>query len=359
MQTSNDSKTLTCENELNAHKIDHVDGHSKKYIYVLTALISFAVLSIWIMQNSVNAYFQQTYHKESPLSKLESFKLWQLGGEIGDLFYQQHDLNKAMVTQFNSTLVAGYNDYYAFTPEFRQQQIEIAKQEKLRAAQEAQAREKQALIDQFSLTKNDQVFFAGDSLMQGVAPHVQKNLQEKYDIKTVNLSKQSTGLSYPGFFDWPKTIEDTITQNKQIKILVVFLGANDPWDMPNPAGGSYLKFESPEWEAVYRARMVKIVQTAKDHGVSVMWLSPPNMKKGTLNQQMVYLNQIMRDELNKHQVFFIDTRSILGTTGDVYNEYLHQDGKAIKMRSADGIHFSTDGQKFIAQVIENHLSVIQ
>jgi hypothetical protein len=37
----------------------------------LVTLIFFAFLSIWIMQNSVNAYFQQTYHRESPLSKLE------------------------------------------------------------------------------------------------------------------------------------------------------------------------------------------------------------------------------------------------------------------------------------------------
>jgi len=55
--------------------------------------------------------------------------------------------------------------------------------------------------------------------MQGVAPHVQKHLQQGYQIKSVNLSKQSTGLSYPGFFDWPKTIQETLASGRNIKIL--------------------------------------------------------------------------------------------------------------------------------------------
>ena len=68
--------------------------------------------------------------------------------------------------------------------------------------------------------------------MQGVAPHVQKWLSETYGIKTINLSKQSTGLTYPGFFNWPQTIGNTLATNPQIKILVMFLGPNDPWDIP-------------------------------------------------------------------------------------------------------------------------------
>lgn len=85
----------------------------------------------------------------------------------------------------------------------------------------------------------------------------------------------------------------------------MFLGANDPWDMPNPKGGSYLKFQSPEWETVYRSRISQIIQTAKENRISVMWLSPPNMKKDSLNQQMVYLNRVISDEVKKHQAFLL------------------------------------------------------
>ena len=128
--------------------------------------------------------------------------------------------------------------------------------------------------------------------------------------------------------------------------------------MPNPKGGSYLKFQSPEWETVYRSRISQIIQTAKENRISVMWLSPPNMKKDSLNQQMVYLNRVISDEVKKHQAFFIDSRPLLGGKNDIYNEYLTKNGGSIKMRSADGIHFSIEGQKLIAQVISSHLKVI-
>lgn len=332
--------------------------HCQNFIFVLVTLISFALLSIWIMQNSVNAYFQQTYHKESPLAKLDQFAWWTAGGQLGNFLYAKHDQEKAYITKMNENVVQHYNDEYAHTAEHRQYLLQLAQQEKIRLAKEAQQKARQALLDQFTLTKNDQVFFAGDSLMQGVAPYVQKYLQEKFDIKTVNLSKQSTGLSYPSFFDWPKTIEQTIAQNKQIKVLVVFLGPNDPWDMPNPKGGAYLRFKSPEWEQVYRSRIAQIIQTAKKNQISVMWLSPPNMRKDSLNQQMIYLNQVIQDEVKKQQAFFIDSRPLLGGKNDIYNDYLTQNGNSIKMRSADGIHFSPDGQKLLADVISKHLKIV-
>lgn len=333
--------------------------HANDLGYILGTLVVFACLSIWMMQNSVNAYYQQTYHKQSPLMQFNASSAWLFGGEIGDFLYQQYAAQKAQVSAVNSDIVGYYNAHYAFTPEFKKQLAIKAEQDKIKLAQEQQAKHDQEILEQFTLTKTDEVFFAGDSLMQGVAPHVQKHLQEQFNLNTVNLSKQSTGLSYPGFFDWPQTIEDTIAANKNIKILVMFLGANDPWDMPNPKGGVYLKFESPDWEQVYRARIARIIQTAKQHHISVMWLSPPNMRKDSLNKQMVYLNKVIADEVKNNHAFLVDSRPLLGGKNDIYNDFLLENGKSIKMRSADGIHFSTEGQKAIASVIAKHLNVIQ
>ena len=51
--------------------------------------------------------------------------------------------------------------------------------------------------------------------------------------------------------------------------MVVFLGPNDPWDMPPEGGGRYLRFMSPEWEAQYRKRIQDILLTARYR----MWTS--------------------------------------------------------------------------------------
>ncbi|MEB3768236.1 DUF459 domain-containing protein [Acinetobacter sp. MD2] len=361
MPTSNSPEILDLQDYENQPPLSaqtKADPHIANLMFTLGLLCSFALLGIWIMQNSVNAYFQQTYHQQSPLSYFERYAYWQEGGKIGDALYAKYNAAKDQIDGFNSSMVETFNHDYAYTPEYKHYLAQKAAQEKIQLAKEAAARAHQALVNQFSLTKTDQVFFAGDSMMQGVAPYVQKFLQENYEINTVNLSKQSTGLSYPKFFDWPTTIKNTLKTNPNIKILVVFLGPNDPWDMPNPNGGKYLQFKSPEWEQEYRARISGIIQNAAQHHVSVMWVAPPNMRKPLLNEQMIYLNQIITDQVKKDKGYAIDAREILETTNNIYNDYLSKDGNTIKMRSADGTHFSPEGQKRIAQVIESHLNII-
>lgn len=324
--------------------------HKKLMFSCIGLLVTFAVLSIWIMQNSVNAYYFQTYHKPSPLTVLNENSLWTFGGEIGTMLYNTRDNINHFFVQENSTSVEQFN--HALT---LKKQMEETQQPAVEVA--TQVATQTVNTSSFTLSSADEIFFAGDSMMQGVAPHVQKYLQQNYNIKSVNLSKQSTGLSYPKFFNWPKTIETTLEKNDKIKILVVFLGPNDPWDMPNDKG-VYLRFKSAEWETLYRSRIAEILQTAQKHNVAVMWISPPNMRKKSLNEQMIYLNQVLANEVALHPALFIDSRPLVGGKDDIYNEYLEKDGKMIKMRSSDGIHFSPEGQKLIANVIQNHLTIV-
>lgn len=338
--------------------------HKKLMFLCIGLLFIFAVLSIWIMQNSVNAYYFQTYHKPSPLTSLNESSLWAFGGEIGTMLYTTRDNINDFFVQENSTSVEQFNHALTLKKQMEEAQqpaVEVATQPVLTDSTTSSPQENvntQAVnTSSFTLSSTDEIFFAGDSMMQGVAPHVQKYLQQNYNIKSVNLSKQSTGLSYPKFFNWPKTIETTLEKNDKIKILVIFLGPNDPWDMPNDKG-VYLRFKSAEWETLYRSRIAEILQTAQKHNVAVMWISPPNMRKKSLNEQMIYLNQVLANEVALHPALFIDSRPLVGGKDDIYNEYLEKDGKMIKMRSSDGIHFSPEGQKRIATVIQDHLTII-
>lgn len=206
------------------------------------------------------------------------------------------------------------------------------------------------------LQKNDKVFFAGDSLMQGVAPFVQKYLKQHYGINSINLSKQSTGLAYPSFFDWPKTIEQTIIKDPSIRVLVMFLGPNDPWDMPNPEGGKYIKFKTPEWEQIYQSRIERILSFTQSHNVKVIWLGIPYMKTKKLNEGMVYLNQLLEKTLSNN-VFWLPTNGLLSNNTNNYVDSIIIDQKMQRVRSKDGIHFTLTGQKILAEYIQGYFLV--
>lgn len=338
------------------------DNFKQSFITTLMFLVLSTVMSIWIMQKSINAYYLQTYHKPSPLNLINS-PLWQKGGDIGDGLYAFHDNIANNIGNMNKTMIDEFNTNHAYTPAYKAQMAEKAHQEQLRQEQERQLKaqalkENQAqneLEQSLTLNKSQKVFFAGDSMMQGIAPHMQKYLQG-LGVDSVNLSKQSTGLAYPKFFDWNSTIKNTLQSDNSIKVLIVMLGANDPWDMPDKQG-KYLKFNSEEWIAEYQARMKDILDFAKERQVGVIWVTPPNMKKNKLNEQMVQLNDVMMNELARHNVKVIDARPIMGGRNNVYNDYLEKDGKNIKMRSGDGIHFSGDGQRILAKEVQSYLII--
>ncbi|MFQ0996462.1 DUF459 domain-containing protein [Gilliamella sp. CG25] len=206
------------------------------------------------------------------------------------------------------------------------------------------------------LTKNDKVLFAGDSLMQGVAPYVKKMLFKQYKIESINLSKQSTGLAYPKAFDWPKTINDSISADASIKLIVIFLGPNDPWDFPVKGYAKYAKFKSQLWEEQYRLRVASILDIANQHNVKVLWLSPPCMRKPKLNDGMNYLSHLYESEVEKAHQHFMETNTLLGCSYDQFNSYIETNKQKIKVRIDDGIHFTITGQKLLAQAILNQIT---
>ena len=205
------------------------------------------------------------------------------------------------------------------------------------------------------LHQSDKVFFAGDSLMQGVAPFMQKYLKQA-GINSINLSKQSTGLAYPNFFDWPKTIEQTLQKSPDIRLLVIFLGPNDPWDIPNPKGGPYLRFKSEEWRDIYQSRITRILETARTHNVQVIWLGVPYMKAQKLNEQMRYLNEVLVTAL-QGKAIWLPTEKLLSNGTAHYVDSITVAQKILRVRSKDGIHFSLSGQKILAEYIQQQLII--
>lgn len=314
-------------------------------------LISVSVCVFWVMQHSINAYWQQTYHTPSPLTPLDRFSIWKFGDSTG-LFLKNY------AAYGNNTLYdlnVRVNDYVNHC--CLSDTVEVpAVQDQILAIQA-----KPVIVadpNMIALTTDNEVFFGGDSLMQGVAPIVQKKLLSDYQINTINLSKQSTGLSYSSFFDWPKTVEQALIDHPKISLVVMFLGPNDPWDIPDPEnkGGTYIKFQSPRWESIYREKIKRIITATQQHQAKLIWLGPPNMKKDKLNQQMIYLMSVIEDEVGKNHAIYVDTREILGNKNNVFSDsVINNEQQKTKVRSGDGIHFSSAGVKILAENIESHI----
>ncbi len=199
------------------------------------------------------------------------------------------------------------------------------------------------------------ILLAGDSLMQGVAPHVQTYLRKQFNRLSTDLSKQSTGLLYPHRFNWPETLQAAFATG-DYQTAVIFLGANDTWDIHQQ--GRSLRFGSDEWKTAYGQRVASILQAAKTHGVSILWLAAPPMGREDLKNRIPILNEVYAQAIAQfpETAVFIPTGNTLTVDGSTYSPFmtLPQTGE-VRVRTQDGVHFTPIGQRLLAQLTFNHL----
>ncbi|MFH5204793.1 SGNH/GDSL hydrolase family protein [Campylobacter coli] len=204
------------------------------------------------------------------------------------------------------------------------------------------------------LQNGDEFLFIGDSLMQGVAIALNRDLRN-LNLKVTDLSKQNTGLSYKSYFDWSKATNEAFIKNSNIKYLVVLLGANDPWDIKK--GGNYHRFGSPSWIDIYTSRVDEIIKIAKKHKAKVFWFEIPPVKKEDLNKKIQVLNKIYSDEILKNKEIFINTK-LFFSVNDEFSTYIkNENNKSVKMRTDDGIHFTPNGAKEMSKLLLEHIII--
>jgi len=200
------------------------------------------------------------------------------------------------------------------------------------------------------LSAGERILLVGDSLMQGLAPHLVTSLKRKFHVESMDLSKHSTGLTYPAFFDWPATVEDAF-ELEDYAVVIVFLGANDPWDMT--IHGEYLRFGSEKWTAIYRERVARIIKTAAAHRARLVWLGAPPMGREDLLNKVPTLNAIYAEEAGKYPLFarFVATDPSLTADGNSFTKFLDlPDRGSVMVRTDDGVHFTTQGHRLLANL---------
>ena len=306
-----------------------------KFLFILIVVF---VLVVLVMNKSISSYLEQKYHI---------------------IFYPQNDiLNEANALKVKLEQVRMILSNESISTEF-----EVEKEENLNVKEEQNlslALEKpEANISFIDNTKlevslNEEFLLIGDSLMQGVAVALNKDLKN-LGLKVVDLSKQNTGLSYKSYFDWAKETTKTLQNNKKIKYLVVLLGANDPWDIKK--GGIYHRFNSKSWLEIYTQRVDEILKIATEHNIKVLWYEIPPVKKDDLNKKLSVLNQIYSQEILKNKGIFINTK-LFFSKNDAYSAYIKdENNKSIKVRSDDGVHFTPSGAKEMSKLLLEYIKL--
>ncbi len=348
-----------------------------------TALLA-ALLGAWMGQESIEEYWQEHYGRPSPLAALHEVPAWRAGGTLYAAAAQRAEaalgqagggvLPALASVSAVSIAEAEAEPVFLDTPDALSVTAATASashatdiQPTLLLAQADMENTAAAAVGTaatapasgaVALAPGDIVFFAGDSMMEGIAPHVALWLK-KHGIASINRSRFSTGLAYPNAKtrDWPQEIETTLAANPRIRLLAMFIGANDQLNIASDERrGHWLRFGSPEWEQAYRSRIARIMAAAQRSGTAVIWLGLPLMRQSSYDSKMQYITAITASEVQANGGTFLPTSRMLAPDG-AYTDSVDIDGHVTAVRTKDGVHFTRAGQHLIAQALQAHINI--
>lgn len=186
------------------------------------------------------------------------------------------------------------------------------------------------------------VLVTGDSLSTFAGQELVKILSqnEKFVIRVEWAN--GSGLTKPNVLDWGQYARD-LTTRFQPDIVIVVLGGNDTVSMVN--GGELVDRTKPEWVSEY-ARRVQLVtnEFISNKVTNVIWAGPPPVenRNRNLSYTQIHRSLLLVNEQNSTFRYLDNFTQIKPALS------ANVSGKRISLRQADGVHWTRDASKLIA-----------
>ena len=328
--------------------------------FILVNILMLVVL-VFFTQNSLIFYIEQRFHSSFGLDELLKGSAFSKGAEIFRAFgvfvdtsanvifenkSQSADAAVFEINKQNDSDIMPFDDNITIN-------IRASAQISDENASADTVMIEQSSDDKIVLKQGDSVLITGDSMMQYIGMIASQNYP-KLGLKVLDLSKQSTGLLYKKSHNWAQVIKDTLAKNKDIKLLVMLIGANDPWG--RSINGKFYELNSSEWREFYARRVDEIYKIAKASNVKVLWLSLPCMQKTDYAKKIELLNEIYKSVSEQNGQIFINTSEYL-CQNDEYKTHIDINGKRSKIRQDDGVHISKIGSQILADEILKRIEI--
>ncbi|HEY1359639.1 MAG TPA: GDSL-type esterase/lipase family protein [Thermoleophilaceae bacterium] len=199
------------------------------------------------------------------------------------------------------------------------------------------------------------VLVTGDSMTLGLDLELGRRLAGRDGVRVIREPHLGTGISKTGFVDWGKLSTQQVG-DKHPEATVVFIGANEGFDMPGPNGKKVVCC-GPDWAAEYAFRVRRMMNTYRQRGAARVYyltLPFPREKKRQEIARAVNAAIQVASVPYRSSVRVIDTVPIF-TPGERYRAAMDVDGRKQIVRQPDGIHLNGTGSKLAADAVMKRL----
>jgi uncharacterized protein len=219
---------------------------------------------------------------------------------------------------------------------------------------EPSADENKAAGDKPEIAANYFVAVMGDTLGVLLANGLEETFADRPEIGIVGKSKENSGLVRDDYFDWPKAAKEIAGGAQKFDVAVMMIGSNDRQSLRQ--GAQIEEPLSPRWREIYAARVDAVLAPFREKKIPVVWVGLPVMKSESFSADMARINEIVRERVNKDGDVFVDLWETLADERGQFSAFGPDiNGQIVKLRTADGVHFTEAGALSVAHFVANEL----
>jgi hypothetical protein len=194
------------------------------------------------------------------------------------------------------------------------------------------------------------LWIGGDSLAGSLGPALGTMAADTGVVQPVFDSRVSSGLTTPGFFDWPTHAAQEMARLDP-EVVVFIIGTNDS-EIGSPPGVTSGSADGKTRYAQLVAQMLDVLGGPDSHR-SVYWVGAPTIRDTRIDAGVRQLDDVARTvvEHRPHATYVDDYRLFGDSQGRFSFTLPDRSGKAVLVRTDDGVHFTPAGADRLAQPI--------
>lgn len=197
------------------------------------------------------------------------------------------------------------------------------------------------------------VLVVGDFLADGLNWGLEQAYSENPDVLFLDKSSGLSGLVRDDVVDWPVRALELIDEVSPVAV-VVAVGMNDRQQIR--LSGSRIAKLTHEWKKEYLDRIERLVKTARDRNLPLIWLGLPPVGSSRMTTDYLVFNEMYRTAVEAAGGEFVDVwDGFTNAEGAFISAGPEINGQIVRLRNSDGINMTNAGKRKLAFYAEKAL----
>ncbi len=196
----------------------------------------------------------------------------------------------------------------------------------------------------------------GNSLAENLANGLVEALSERPEVGLVREIRPGVGFLKETDKPWRDVIDEIFLREKPVTAAVIMMGPHDdPPKKPDPDQAN-TSASGGAWMDLYAAKVDDVILSFRQRNIPILWVALPPVADPKTSTDYAFANELVQQRLQSLGGIFIDVwEGFVDDDEQFMTQGPNLEGRTVRLRMADGVHFTKAGSAKLAHYVELEL----